>query len=110
MSADLMQVLLRQGAAQLEANAAGVDASDASAFAQALGGGNAMDMLSAFAREHSGQVRRIDRNLLKAAKTADSERMLKLNKQYSAVMLEQAFATKVVGKTVQGIDAVTKLQ
>jgi type III secretion system (T3SS) basal body protein I (YscI/HrpB/PscI-like) len=110
MDNDLHWLIGTRGAGAAAPADSAADADDARTFAQALGDGHVMDMLSAFARDHAGQVRSIERGLLKAAKTGDPDRMLKLNRQYSAVMLEQAFATKVVGKAVQGIDAVTKLQ
>jgi hypothetical protein len=106
----LARTLLRPDGTPVDVAVPTADPQDVRTFQEALGTGSVATMLAAFSGDHAGQVRRVERNLLRAARTADPERMLQLNKQYSSLMLEHAFAMKVVGKTVQSIDGITKLQ
>lgn len=109
MSHDNVRSLLRWDGTEAADTGPGADPADIATFEDAMGA-SVMSMMSAFAGDHAGQLRRVERNLLKASRDADPHRMLELNRQYSQLMLEQAFAMKVVGKTVQSIDSLAKLQ
>ncbi len=99
-----------------------VDSQDVNAFQAALsrpsgatqategGGGSMLSMLSNYGASHDQSVRGVERNLMRAAETGEPVKMLRLQKEYSQLMLQHAMATKVVGKTVQAVDSLTKLQ
>jgi len=82
----------------------------ASAASASGDGPSVLAMLSDYAGQHATRVHDVERNLLRSAETGDPMRMLQLQRQYSQLMLQHSMAMKVVGKTVQAIDSITKLQ
>jgi hypothetical protein len=69
--------------------------------------GSMLDHVTRSMREHEHQV---DKSLKRAGKTADPVEFLNLSKHLSETYLTHSLAVKVISKTTQALEGLTKLQ